>query len=104
MNFIKLPINLFDDPKIIYLQHLPEGKIIVLCWIMLLTLAGQCQHEGCVYLTENIPYTPLMLSQEMKINVTVIQSALKAFQELDMIHLTDSGWIFINDWARYQPK
>ena len=58
VKWVKMSIDMFDNRKIKYLRGLPEGNNIVLIWVMLLTLAGRCNSNGYIFLTENIPYTP----------------------------------------------
>ena len=101
VQWVKLSTDLFKNPKINYLRRLPEGDRLALIWVMLLTLAGRCNAGGMIFLTENTPYTPKMLADELGIREKVILSALSHFEQLDMIR-QDSGYIILTGWEEQQ--
>ena len=101
VKWIKLTTDMFDNRKIRHLRRLPEGNNIVLIWVMLLTMAGRCNSGGMIFLTENIPYSPKMLADELDFEETTVALALKALEQLDMI-VTDDGFFSIVGWEEYQ--
>ena len=101
IKWVKLNIDMFDNRKIKHLRRLPDGNNIVLIWVMLLTMAGRCNAGGMIFLTENIPYTPKMLADELGIEENTVTLALKALENLNMI-VTDNGYFAIAGWEEYQ--
>ena len=101
VKWIKLTTDMFDNRKIRHLRRLPEGNNIVLIWVMLLTMAGRCNSGGMIFLTENIPYSPKMLADELDFEESTVVLALKALEQLDMI-VTDDGFFSIVGWEEYQ--
>lgn len=101
IKWIKITTDMFDNRKIKHLRKLPEGNNIVLIWVMLLTMAGRCNSGGLIFLTENIPYTPKMLADELDFEETTVQLALRALEEFNMI-VTDQGFFTIAGWEEYQ--
>ena len=101
VKWIKLTTDMFDNRKIRHLRRLPEGNNIVLIWVMLLTMAGRCNSGGMIFLTENIPYSPKMLADELDFEESTVALALKALEQLDMI-VTDDGFFSIVGWEEYQ--
>lgn len=101
VKWIKLTTSMFDNRKIKHLRKLPEGNNIVLIWVMLLTMAGRCNANGFIFLTENIPYTPKMLSDELGFDENVIQVALSALEKFEMIH-RDGEFLSIPGWEEHQ--
>jgi predicted phage replisome organizer len=101
VKWVKLTTDMFDNRKIKHLRRLPEGNNIVLIWVMLLTMAGRCNSGGMIFLTENIPYTPKMLANELGFEECTVLLALDALEELDMI-VTDNGVFSIAGWEEYQ--
>ena len=101
VKWIKLTTDMFDNRKIKHLRRLPEGNNIVLIWVMLLTMAGRCNASGMIFLTENIPYTPKMLADELDFEESTVQLALKVLEQLNMI-TTDQGFFAIAGWEEYQ--
>lgn len=101
VKWVKLTTDMFDNRKIKHLRRLPEGNNIVLIWVMLLTMAGRCNSGGMIFLTENIPYTPKMLADELDFEENTVSLALKALENLDMI-VTENGVFTIAGWEEYQ--
>ena len=101
VKWVKLTTDMFDNRKIKHLRRLPEGNSIVLIWVMLLTMAGRCNSGGMIFLTENIPYTPKMLADELDFEESTVALALKALEQLDMI-VMDDGFFTIAGWEEYQ--
>lgn len=101
VKWIKLTTSMFDNRKIKHLRKLPEGNNIVLIWVMLLTMAGRCNANGFIFLTENIPYTPKMLSDELGFDENVIQVALSALEKFEMIR-RDGEFLSIPGWEEHQ--
>lgn len=101
VKWIKITTDMFDNRKIKHLRRLPDGNNIVLIWVMLLTMAGRCNANGMIFLTENIPYTPKMLADELDFEENTVQLALNALEHLDMV-VTDKGFFTIAGWEEYQ--
>lgn len=101
VKWIKITTDMFDNRKIRHLRKLPEGNSIVLIWVMLLAMAGKCNDHGKIYLTENIPYTPKMLADELDFEENTVQLALQALEQLDMIVL-EGEYFSITGWEEHQ--
>lgn len=101
IKWIKITTDMFDNRKIKHLRRLPDGNSIVLIWVMLLTMAGRCNAGGMIFLTENIPYTPKMLADELGFEENTVKLALEALAQFNMI-VTDSGFFSIAGWDEYQ--
>lgn len=101
IKWVKLTTDMFDNRKIKHLRRLPEGNNIVLIWVMLLTMAGRCNSGGMIFLTENIPYTPKMLADELDFEESTVILAMKSLEQLNMI-VTDGGFFSIAGWDEYQ--
>ena len=101
VKWVKITTDMFDNRKIKHLRRLPDGNSIVLIWVMLITTAGRCNANGMIFLTEDIPYTPKMLADELDFEENTVQLALDALQRLNMITLID-GTFSITNWEEYQ--
>ena len=102
VKWVKLTTDMFDNRKIRYLRTLPEGNSMVLIWVMLITMAGRCNAGGKIFLTENIPYTPKMLADELDFEENTVRLALEALQRLNMIATCPEGFFSIANWEEYQ--
>ena len=101
VEWVKITTDMFDNRKIKHLRRLPDGNSIVLIWVMLLTMAGRCNAGGMIFLTENIPYTPKMLADELDFEENTVILALQALEQLQMI-VTDGERFRIAGWEEYQ--
>lgn len=101
IKWVKITTDMFDNRKIKHLRRLPEGNNIVLIWVMLLTMAGRCNSSGMIFLTENIPYSPKMLADELGFEENTVLLALKSLEQLNMI-VTNQGFFTIAGWDEYQ--
>lgn len=101
LKWVKLTVGMFDNRKIKHIRKLPEGNNIVLIWVMLLTMAGRCNANGFIFLTENIPYTVKMLADELGFEESVVKMALTVFEKLDMACM-DGDFISISGWEEHQ--
>lgn len=101
VKWIKLTTDMFDNRKIKHLRRLPDGNNIVLLWIMLLTMAGRCNAGGMIFLTENIPYTPKMLADELGFEENTVILGLQALDQLNMV-VTKNECFTISGWEEYQ--
>lgn len=101
VKWVKLTTDMFDNRKIKHLRRLPEGNNIVLIWVMLLTMAGRCNSGGMIFLTENIPYTPKMLADELDFEENTVLLALRVLEQLDMV-IADNEFFKIAGWEEYQ--
>lgn len=101
VKWIKLSTDMFDNPKIKYIRTLPEGNNMLLIWIMIISKAGKCNSNGYIFLTENIPYTPKMLADELKFDEMIVKLALETFSRLNMVQLEEHT-ILISGWNKHQ--
>ena len=102
VKWIKITTDMFDNRKIRHLRRLPDGNNIVLIWVMLLTMAGRCNSNGMIFLTENIPYTPKMLADELDFEENTVILALQALEQLSMVVTDTNGFFSISGWGEYQ--
>lgn len=101
IEWVKLYIDAFNNRKVLQIRLLPKGNDIVLIWIMLLTIAGRCNADGLIYVTEKIPYTIKGLAEELKFKPKDIEKALNVLEQYDMISKS-GNMISIPGWEEYQ--
>lgn len=101
VSWIKIEIEMFSNRKIKQIRKMPEGNNIVLIWVMLLTMAGRCNSNGIIFLTENIPYTTKMLADELDFEESIIQLALTVLEKFGMI-TRGSELLSIPGWEEHQ--
>lgn len=100
VRWIKIVTDIFDDEKILLIETLPEADSIIVIWFKLLCLAGKQNNSG-VFVMGGIPYTEKMLSTIFRRKETVVQLALKTFENFGMIEIIDNT-ITIPNWGKHQ--
>lgn len=101
VKWIKITTDMFENRKIKHIRRLSKGNNIVLIWIMLLTIAGKCNANGKIFLTENIPYTTKMLADELGFDENTVIIAIRTLTDLNMI-VENNGFLVIAGWEEHQ--
>jgi predicted phage replisome organizer len=101
VQWIKLSVGMFDNDKIDFIESLPEADTIIVIWVKLLTMAGKCNANGFIFLTEKIPYTEEMLAHSFKRPLNTVKLALETLRRLEMINF-DGEILRITNWDKHQ--
>lgn len=102
VKWIKITTGMFEDEKIDFIESLPEADAILIIWVKLLTMAGKCNADGFIYLTESIPYTEEMLAHRFRRPATTIRLALETLKRLEMVEINGDGYLRIINWEKHQ--
>lgn len=103
LQWIKLHVDLFDNPKIRYLDTLPKGDTYFRIWINLMVLAGKINNQGLVYFHPDRPHNMKTLATVLLKPEKVVAEAIQLFEEMHMIQMKD-GYIMILNWEKYQNQ
>lgn len=102
VQWIKLSTGIFDTSrKIKQIELMPDGDTILVIWFKLLTLAGNINDNGAIYITPEIPYTEEMLANELRRPITTVRMALSVFDSFNMIEIKNNV-IYLLAWEKYQ--
>lgn len=105
VKWIQIVTDIFDNRKIKQIERMPEGDAIIVVWIKILCLAGKCNKNGMMFITDEIPYTEDMLATEFGMEqpqrFNVLKLALRTFEQFKMIEIIDNIYC-ISSWDRYQ--
>lgn len=103
VKWIKITTDIFNNRKIRQIEAMPEGDAIIVIWTKLLCLAGTTNDCGCVYLTQDIPYTAETLATEFHRPLNTVKLALKTFEQFGMISIVNN-FLYITNWEKYQSQ
>lgn len=99
--WLKLNQNFFDTSEIKVLQSMENGSDYIVLWQRLLlsslNYTTETKKIGLLAFKENIPWDIDLMISVFGFSKELINTALKTFQKLGMITLTDSGEIWAND-------
>lgn len=96
--WLKLDRNFFKRHDIRIIEDMPNGKEYVLFFMKL--LLESIDHIGELRFNDLIPYNAQMLSTITNTNIDVVRSAIKAFQELELLEIWDNQTIYISDTSK----
>lgn len=102
VKWIKITTSMFEDEKIDFIESLPEADTILIIWVKLLTLAGKCNSNGFIFLTEKIPYTEEMLAHKFRRSLNTVKLALETLAKLEMLEFDNNGFFKIANWEKHQ--
>lgn len=102
VKWIKLKVNMFDDEKIRLIESMPDGDTMLIIWFKLLSQAGRTNANGYIFLNENVPYTPEMLSTLFNRPLQTVRYALQTFSKFGMIDVNENDFICISNWDKHQ--
>lgn len=101
VKWIKLAVDMFSNRKIRMIESMEEGDAVLIVWIKLLTLAGQINDGGRIYITPEKPYTQKLLAVCLNSYEALISEALDVFSDFGMIQ-REGDYITIANWDKYQ--
>ena len=101
--WIKLRTEMFDDDKIKIIQAMPEGDSLIVIWIRMLILAEASNAEGCLMISDSLPYSEEMLATVFNKSLSVIRLAVKTFEAFGMVKV-ENGGIRIQSFAEDQNE
>jgi predicted phage replisome organizer/uncharacterized phage protein (TIGR02220 family) len=102
IHWVKLSTAMFDDEKIKAIRSMPSGNDICLIWIQLISLAGRVNDHGQIYLSEDVPYTEVTLSNSVGHPVGTVRLALQTFKKMGMVEMLPNDRIALVNWEKYQ--
>ena len=93
--WLKLKKDFFKRHDIRIIESMPNGKDYILFYLKL--LCESVDHEGNLRFNEDIPYNEDMLATITNTNVDTVRSAIKIFEQLDMMEVLDDGTYFMQE-------
>lgn len=102
IKWVRFDVGMFDNPKIRQIDSMENRDVIHYIWVSTILLAGRCNCDGELYLTENMPYTIKTLAIEFRRSVDEVKEAFKAFQKYKMIGVTEDKVFYICGWQKHQ--
>lgn len=93
--WLKLQKDFFKRHDIRIVEAMPNGKDYILFYMKL--LLESIDHEGELRFSDTVPYNADMLAVITNTNVDVVRSAMKVFENLQMIEILDDETIFMKE-------
>lgn len=101
VGWIKVNTDIFSNRKIKILLKEREGDTYFRIWIQILTIAGECNRDGGLYISDNTPFKIKDFTNIIGKSSKTLTKILQKFVELGMLILKDDTY-FIKNWSKYQ--
>lgn len=102
ITWIKIKTDMFDNEKIKLIERMPEGDMILIIWIKLLTHAGKANYGGYILLSDQIP----MNIEEMAIIFNrpseKVRYAIQVLEKYRMLEVNEQEVVLISNWEKHQ--
>jgi len=102
VKWVKITTDMFDDEKIKIIEKMPDPDSLLIIWVKLICQAGRVNDAGAIYITENLTFNEEDLATVFNRPVNVVRLALKTFQRLGMIEISNTGVILLLNWEKHQ--
>lgn len=103
VKWIKIVTDIFDDEKMCAVETQPDGFILEVVWFKILCLAGKCNQDGFLFVSNKFAYTDEMLAKIFRMEIGIVQRALTLFERLEMIEVVNNAYM-ISNWNFYQNQ
>lgn len=101
VGWIKVNTDIFSNRKIKILLKEMDGDTYFRIWIQILTIAGECNRDGGLYISDNTPFKIKDFTNIIGKSSKTLTKILQKFVELGMLILKDDTY-FIKNWSKYQ--
>lgn len=101
VKWVKLCTDIFSNRKVKILLKEKDGDTFFRVWIQLLTIAGECNRSGGLFLNDNKPFTLKELAKIIGKTENKFEKILTKMIELGMITYEQNTYI-IKNWGKYQ--
>ena len=99
--WVKTTLDMFSNRKIKIILKERDGDTYFRVWIQLITIAGECNENGKLIISENNPLGVEDFAKIMNKTSKKIEKILNKFIELEMITDEDNTYS-IKNWEKYQ--
>ena len=101
VRWIKLSTDIFSNRKIKILLKERDGDTYFRMWIQILTIAGECNRNGGLYISDDSPFKIEDFTNIIGKSSKTFTKVLQKFVDLGMLIYKDDTY-FVKNWNRYQ--
>ena len=101
VGWIKLSTDIFSNRKIKILLKERDGDTYFRMWIQILTIAGECNRNGGLYISDNVPFKIEDFTNIIGKSSKTFTKVLQKFVDLGMLIYKDDTY-FVKNWNKYQ--
>ncbi len=102
LKWVKITTNITGDFKMNQLLDQPQGKRLLLAWILLICLAGELNKSG-YFIKENQPLTIKDFKKPLKETTNFLNYSFKIFLDLGILGIEENTYYIVN-WDKHQSE
>ena len=101
VGWIKLSTDIFSNRKIKILLKEKDGDTYFRLWIQILTIAGECNRGGGLYISDDSPFKIEDFTNIIGKSSKTFTKVFRKFIDLGMLIYKDNTY-FVKNWNKYQ--
>ncbi len=101
VGWIKVNTSIFSNRKIKILLKKREGDTYFRIWIQILTIDGECNRDGGLYISDNTPFKIKDFTNIIGKSSKTFTKILQKFIDLGMLIYKNDTY-FVKNWSKYQ--
>lgn len=101
VGWIKVNTDIFSNRKIKILLKEREGDTYFRIWIQILIIAGECNRDGGLYISDNTPFKIKDFTNIIGKSSKTFTKVLQKFIDLGMLIYKNDTY-FVKNWGKYQ--
>ena len=101
VGWIKISTDIFSNRKIKILLKEKDGDTYFRLWIQILTIAGECNRNGGLYISDNTPFKIKDFTNIIGKSSKTFTKILQKFIDLVMLIYKNDTY-FVKNWSKYQ--
>lgn len=101
VGWIKISTDIFSNRKIKILLKEKDGDTYFRLWIQILTIAGECNRNGGLYISDNVPFKIEDFTNIIGKSSKTFTKVFQKFIDLGMLIYKDNTY-FVKNWNKYQ--
>ena len=103
MWWFKVRTDFITNKKINIIRSMPDGYGIVFVWFSLLAMASECNRQGRLYFSDDMPYTNELIASALNIQINLINFSIETFKRLNMLEeITDENGLIVYKIKKYE--
>lgn len=101
LKWIKIVTDIFENQKVCAIESRKNHDRILVVWFKLMCLAGKCNKNGLLNISDNIPHSESTIANAIHRPVSLVKESLDVFIEYEMMEKINGTYVILN-WSKYQ--
>ncbi len=101
--WFKVRTDFITNKKINIIKSMPDGYGMIFVWFSFLAIAAECNRQGRLYFSDDMPYTSELFASALNIPINLINFSIETFKKLNMLEeITDENGLVVYRVKKYE--